>query len=116
MTIDALGHNHPMLTGNLFAILSSGLIHTAWSLAAPQNFEWGQIEKNIKLIDDKLPEFDDPDENDDVKLIAAKNWIMKWGIGFTILMAVIWPLLTLPAGCGSDAGCGVFSKEHAITT
>ncbi|GKU95941.1 hypothetical protein SLEP1_g9238 [Rubroshorea leprosula] len=32
------------------------------------------------------------------KLRKARTWIIKWGLGFTILIVILWPLLTLPAG------------------
>ena len=35
-------------------------------------------------------------------LDAAKWWVQKWGWSFTVVMVLIWPLVTLPAG--------VFSK------
>ena len=31
------------------------------------------------------------------KLRRAKAWIVKWGLVFTILIVVIWPVLSLPA-------------------
>merc|ERR1712048_10514 len=39
-------------------------------------------------------------------LNQAKWWIQKWGWGFTILMVVVWPVLSLPAGVFSE---GYFS-------
>merc|ERR1719359_1887551 len=37
-------------------------------------------------------------------LDEAKAWIQKWGWGFTIIMVVIWPLLSIPAG--------VFTRDY----
>merc|ERR1712050_682257 len=34
----------------------------------------------------------------------AKTWIWKWGWGFTLIMVVIWPVLSIPAG--------VFTKDY----
>lgn len=31
------------------------------------------------------------------KLRRAKAWIVKWGLVFTLLIVVIWPVLSLPA-------------------
>jgi hypothetical protein len=39
------------------------------------------------------------------------KWITKWGVGFTVVMIFIWPVLSLPAGCG-DGACGVFSEGY----
>ncbi|KAH6782862.1 urea-proton symporter DEGRADATION OF UREA 3 [Perilla frutescens var. hirtella] len=38
------------------------------------------------------------DEYKEEKLIKAKRWIVKWGVVFTLVIAVIWPILTLPVG------------------
>ena len=37
-------------------------------------------------------------------LDEASRWVQKWGWGFTIVMVVIWPLLSIPAG--------VFTKDY----
>ncbi|CAL5438729.1 unnamed protein product [Camellia sinensis] len=31
------------------------------------------------------------------KLIRAKVWIVKWGVGFAVMIVLLWPLLSLPA-------------------
>ncbi|CAL5360747.1 unnamed protein product [Camellia sinensis] len=31
------------------------------------------------------------------KLIRAKVWIVKWGVGFAVVIVLLWPLLSLPA-------------------
>mmetsp|Transcript_8216 Transcript_8216/g.11087 ORF Transcript_8216/g.11087 Transcript_8216/m.11087 type:complete len:684 (+) Transcript_8216:550-2601(+) len=103
ITIDSLGGNDPMLVGNLVAILSSGTIHIGWSLISPQNFDFALINERISLIDDVLPDLDET-ENDIHNLENAKKWIAKWGLGFTIIMVVVWPVLSIPAG--------VFSKGY----
>jgi len=103
INVDNLGTNYPMLTGNLFAILTSGVIHIAYSFVAPQNFDFSLINERISLIDDALPNLDDEETNPEMQL-EARKWIMKWGLGFTIIMVIIWPVLSVPAG--------VFSKEY----
>jgi SSS family transporter len=95
--LDSLGTNHPMLTGNLFAILTSGAIHVGMSLAMPDNFDFALLNERITLIDDALPDLD-PEENDEEALQAAQKWISQWGIGFTVVMIIIWPVLSVPAG------------------
>merc|ERR1719359_1018209 len=37
-------------------------------------------------------------------LDEAKAWIQKWGWGFTIIMVIVWPVLSTPAG--------VFTKDY----
>merc|ERR1719393_456449 len=46
----------------------------------------------------------DPSDFTEEFLKNASRWVQKWGWGFTILMVVIWPILSIPAG--------VFSKEY----
>ncbi|CAL5443249.1 unnamed protein product [Camellia sinensis] len=31
------------------------------------------------------------------KLIRTKVWIVKWGVGFAVMIVLLWPLLSLPA-------------------
>jgi hypothetical protein len=112
VTIDTLGMNYPMLAGNIVAICSSGIIHAIMSFQDPQNFDFSTLNDRIQLIDDKLPEFDQDEDSNPKQLEAALSWIKKWGIGFTFIMIVLWPVFSLPAGCGTSAGCGVFNKGY----
>ncbi|XRB02834.1 urea-proton symporter [Pycnococcus provasolii] len=111
ISVATMGKNYPMLFGNITAILGGGLIHIVMSLMNPQDFNFDELAGKIKLIDDKLPELE-PEESDPKLLEGAKGWIMKWGFGFTFVMVILWPALSLPAGCGSSGECGVFSKGY----
>ncbi|KAH6812201.1 urea-proton symporter DEGRADATION OF UREA 3 [Perilla frutescens var. frutescens] len=53
--------------------------------------------KQITVVEKEKSELSS-DEYKEEKLIRAKRWIVKWGVGFTLVIAVIWPILTLPAG------------------
>ena len=112
VTIKTLGENYPMLAGNIVAICSSGIIHAFMSYQDPQNFDFSTLNDRIQLIDDKLPEFEQDEDSNPKQLEAALAWIKKWGIGFTFVMIVLWPVFSLPAGCGTSAGCGVFNKGY----
>merc|ERR1712193_163610 len=102
ISIDTLGKNEPMLAGNVVAICSSGIIHALFSLAKPQNYDWVSM-KEIKMLEDDQRGLDPADFSDEF-LNSAAAWVKKWGFGFTIVMVVIWPILTIPAG--------VFTKEY----
>lgn len=102
ITVDTLGKLEPNLAGNLVAILSSGLIHVILSLLKPQDYDFESMGE-IKMLEDDQSGLD-PEDYSDKFLDEAKAWISKWGCGFTILMVVIWPVLSLPAG--------VFSKDY----
>lgn len=96
INLDTTGRNAPMLAGNLVSILTSGAVHAICSFMWPQNYDWDTTKKITMVEKDKteLPS----DEFMEEKLIRAKTWIVKWGIGFTIVIVVLWPLLSLPAG------------------
>lgn len=45
------GEDYPMLTGNLVAIFSSGIICTVISLIKPDSYDW-QTTREIPMVDD----------------------------------------------------------------
>ena len=112
VNIDTLGMNYPMLAGNVVAICSSGLVHAAMSFMAPQNFDFSTLNARIQLIDDTLPAFEDDEDSNPKVLEEHFKWIQKWGWGFTFIMIIVWPCLSLLAGCGTPTGCGVFNKGY----
>jgi hypothetical protein len=102
VTVESLGQLEPNLAGNLVAICSSGIIHVVFSLAMPQNYDFKSMGEIAMLEDDKRG-LDETDFSEKF-LAEAKAWVQKWGWFFTIVMVVVWPALSLPAG--------VFSKSY----
>ncbi|KAJ8747160.1 hypothetical protein K2173_004594 [Erythroxylum novogranatense] len=96
ISLDTTGRNAPMLAGNLVSILTGGAIHAVCSIRWPHNYEWDTT-KQITMVEKEKIELPE-DEFKEEKLLKAKSWIVKWGVGFTVLIVVLWPLLTLPAG------------------
>ncbi|KAK1568846.1 hypothetical protein Q3G72_029680 [Acer saccharum] len=96
VTLDTTGRNAPMLAGNLVSILTGGAIHAACSLIWPQNYDWDTT-KQITVVEKENTELP-AEEFQEEKLIKAKAWIVKWGVGFTTVIVILWPLLSLPAG------------------
>jgi hypothetical protein len=96
ISIDTLGKNEPMLAGNVVAICSSGIIHAIFSMAKPQNYDY-QSMKAIPMLEDDQRGLDPADYTDEF-LDGAAAWVKKWGWGFTIVMVIIWPVLSIPAG------------------
>lgn len=96
INLDTTGRNAPMLAGNLVSILTGGAVHAVCSLLWPQNYDWDTT-KQITMVENEKGELP-VDEFEEDKLMKAKAWIVKWGAGFTIVIAILWPLLTLPAG------------------
>lgn len=101
ISLDTTGRNAPMLAGNLVSILTGGLVHALCSVFRPQNYEWDTTKKISMVEKDKsdLP----ADEFREERLLRAKAWIVKWGVGFTAVIVLLWPLLSLPAGKYTNA-------------
>jgi hypothetical protein len=102
VSIDNLGTLNPNLAGNIVALGSSALIHAAFSLASPQNYDFKSMGE-ISMMENDRRGLDGEDYSEKF-LDEAKWWIQKWGWGFSLIMVIIWPVLSLPAG--------VFSKDY----
>ena len=85
-----------MLAGNLVSILTGGAVHAFCSFLWPQDYDWDTTKK-ITMVEKEKSDLP-IDEYKEEKLIRAKAWIIKWGVGFTVVIVLLWPLLTLPAG------------------
>nr|ATG71187.1 ATDUR3 [Juniperus flaccida] len=95
VNLDTTGRNAPMLAGNLVSILTGGLIHAVCSFFRPQNYDW-ESTKCITMVE--MDKTDLPaEEFKEERLRRAKIWIVKWGLGFTVVIVVLWPILSLPA-------------------
>ncbi|KAF3947594.1 hypothetical protein CMV_026292 [Castanea mollissima] len=96
VNLDTTGRNAPMLAGNIVSILTGGAVHVVCSILWPQNYDWDTT-KQITVVEKETGELPAEEFNEE-KLKRAKAWIVKWGIGFTVVIAVLWPLLSLPVG------------------
>lgn len=96
VNLDTTGRNAPMLAGNLVSILVGGAVHAVCSFLWPQNYDW-ETTKQITVVEKENSESAVEEFNEE-KLNGAKRWIIKWGVGFTLVIVVLWPILTLPAG------------------
>ena len=96
VTIDTLGTDYSMLIGNLVALLSSGIICTIISFIHPDSSTWEETTLSIKLVEE------DPNahnsKEDDAALTHAFRRVLVWGTVLAILLIIVWPLLTIPAG------------------
>ncbi len=97
VNIDSLGANPVMLSGNLIAIISSGIIHFVYSMIFPQNFDFTTLDSKIKLVENDTSGMEVEDQDPDM-LDKAYKWITIRGWLLTIVLVVIWPLLSIPAG------------------
>ncbi|CAL5359382.1 unnamed protein product [Camellia sinensis] len=78
VNLDTTGRNAPMLAGNLVSILIGGAIHA------------------ITMVEKEKSELS-AEEFKEEKLIRVKAWIMKWGVGFNVVIVLLWLLLSLHA-------------------
>ncbi|THG06297.1 hypothetical protein TEA_010053 [Camellia sinensis var. sinensis] len=95
VNLDTTGRNAPMLAGNLVSILTGGAIHAVCSFLWPHNHDW-ETTKQITMVEKEKSELL-AEEFKEEKLIRAKAWIVKWGVGITVVIVLLWPLLSLPA-------------------
>ena len=91
ITINALGGNFPMLGGNITAICLSALIVVVWSLIAPEDYDF-EGTRAIAVIDDEPVRYTDADELDEDKLTATYKFALKYGLGTTLTLVLIWPI------------------------
>jgi len=103
ISVDTLGTNEVMLSGNLIAIFSSAFIHFFWSMFIdPQDYDFSELDKKITLIEDDMRGLT-ADEQDPVLLDAAEQWITRRGYALTFILILVWPVLSVPAGVFSES-------------
>ena len=106
ITVDTLGENYSMLGGNLCAIFVSAIVCAVISIIKPQDYDW-QTTREITLVEEDGLEKEDEvvNEEDSPAAMDRASKIMLWaGWGFSGVLIIFWPVLTLPAG--------VFSKGY----
>jgi hypothetical protein len=98
ITVASLGTNEVMLAGNLIAILSSAFIHFVWSMFIdPQDYDFATLDSKITLVEQDLRGLSD-EEKDLHILNKADRWIKRRGYVLSLVLIIIWPLLSVPAG------------------
>lgn len=104
VTVDTLGTNEVMLSGNLIAILSSGFIHYFYSVFVdPQDYDFAELDKHISLVEVEDTRGLTEADKDPVLLNRAEQWIKRRGYFLTLLLIVVWPLLSVPAGVFTES-------------
>lgn len=103
ITVDTLGENYSMLGGNLCAIFVSAIVCAVISLIKPQEYDWKTTREIALVEEDGVEEHTAPGDSKEAMDKASKVMIYA-GWGFTAVLIIVWPVLTLPAG--------VFSKGY----
>ena len=103
ISIANLGTNEVMLSGNLIAIFSSGIIHYIYSkFIDPQDFDFATLDAHIHLVEQDLSGLG-VEQQDKDELRRAKRWITRRGYLLTFVLIVLWPLLSIPAQVFSES-------------
>jgi len=103
ITVATLASKQAFLVGNIVALVSSMVIHIGMSHIDPQNYDWEKLDAGITMIEDDRSGLS-AEDLDPEELMVAKKWIAQRGWFSTILLIIIWPLLSIPAG--------VFTKSY----
>ena len=103
ISVESLGTNEAMLSGNLIAIFSSGIIHFLYSLFVdPQDYNFDELDTHITLVENDTSGLT-AEEKDPVVLANAEKWITRRGYVISLILIVIWPLMSVPAGKFTEA-------------
>jgi len=106
VTIASLGGDYPMLTGNLFAILGSGLIVFVYThFIDSENYDF-EGTRNIKIVDGNEVQYANKEETDPQALTDAYWFAVKWGSLFSVIIVVIVPLILFFVGVFSEGFFG----------
>ncbi|KAI5081162.1 hypothetical protein GOP47_0004345 [Adiantum capillus-veneris] len=98
---DTLQRLGPTLTGTVVSLVASGLICTCWTLLFPDKTASYERFKDIQTVDDDLIA---PSDGEMLELDASFRRSSIVAVGLSVLLVVLWPILTVPAG--------VFSKGY----
>ena len=91
ISVATLGTNEVMLSGNLIAIISSGLIHYVYSkFIDPQDFDFSTLDSKIHLVEQDLSGLG-AEQQDKTELRRTKRWITRRGYVLTFVLAILWP-------------------------
>merc|ERR1719361_2310829 len=103
ITVDTLGTNEVMLSGNVIAICSSGIIHFVYSkLTVTEPYDFSKLNDAITLVEEDLSGLSAA-EQDPEELDAAYKWITARGYVLTFGLIIVWPLLSIPAGVFTES-------------
>jgi len=97
ISVATLGKNEPMFTGNVVAICSSGLIHYIYSKCFDNEvFDFSTLNDKLTLVENDMAGLGE-EQMDKKMLDDTYKWICIRGWLLTIILAVIWPLVSIPA-------------------
>ena len=100
VNVNSLGDIDSLLAGNVCAIGVSGLVCVVISLASPQNYNWDDLRtasQTFMVEADSNAVLTDEGEDGKEAMDTAYKWT-TWGAGImSLVLVILWPLLSLPA-------------------
>lgn len=99
LTVDSLGKDYPMLSGNVVAICLSLIVCTISGFVKPQNFDWNEFDK-ITMIE-KNHHSGTLTAEERAGLDKAIKWVSILCVVMTVVLLIVWPLLALIPGVWS---------------
>merc|ERR1712072_1277892 len=78
------------IIGNIFAIVSSGLICVAGSVASPEPFDWATLNSKIPVVNDVVPELKEDETPEALQKDAKRANIQA--IVLTLILVLFWPI------------------------
>jgi hypothetical protein len=93
---------YAQLYGGLVALLASCAICLIGCVVKPMNFDWSILDTGLTLVGgdggENVKVLGDDVDGTPEALLAAKNWIFKYGLGYSLFLVVLWPLACVPMG------------------
>jgi SSS family transporter len=103
ITVATLGTDEVMLSGNVIAIFSSGIIHYVYSrFIDNEDYDFSKLDENINLVEQDLSGLGEA-QKDPEQLKAAHKWICRRGYVLSFILIIVWPVLSIPAGVFSES-------------
>ena len=97
VNVDTLGEIEVQTTGNCVALGSSAIIHYIYSkFIDPQDYDFSKLDEQIQLVEEDNRGLTDEDK-DEAMLRRSERWIVRRGYILSLILVVIWPLLSIPA-------------------
>ena len=91
ISVASTSHDFPLLLGNLTSFASGFVLVILGSLIRPDNFNFNITKQRIVVVEERIRSLIKED-NDESSLKKRTIFGYKYGIFFTLILVVIWPL------------------------
>ncbi|MEW5314476.1 MAG: hypothetical protein WDW38_005972 [Sanguina aurantia] len=102
LTLETTGQDYPMLAGNLVALFFSAALCIALSYIWPQDYDWRELRSIPTVEQDPHANQASCSAGSEPCSTAELEGVLTWTYAtcgvMSVILVVVWPLLTLPAG------------------